>query len=154
MAFGVAGTKDCKVPTTTAKAKRQITVLEPLMRDYRRARDLTNLLPGIPNLGVPTESYKNPKKICIWAGGFSSVGWQIRPTSTVRSKIFFKVDVHFARVGPCKKISYMCIQIKQTGIPSDPIKTNPIPSVGSNPSPSRATFQSLIKTSPCISSTS
>jgi hypothetical protein len=59
MAFGIAGTKDCKVPTTTDKYKQQRTVLEPLMRNYRRARALTTLLSGVLNLGVPTESYKN-----------------------------------------------------------------------------------------------
>jgi hypothetical protein len=148
MAFGVAGTKYCKFPTTTAKAKRQITVLEPLMSNYRRARALMILLSGIINLGVPTESYKNPQKLCIWAGGLSLFGWQIRPTSTVRTKIFFKADVHAARVGLCKKTSSTGIQIKQTGILSYPINTHHIPSLGSNTSPSRATFQSLIKTSP------
>jgi hypothetical protein len=59
MSFGVSGTKDCKVPTTTAKANQQRTVLEPLTRNSRRARALTTLLSGILNLGVPTESYKN-----------------------------------------------------------------------------------------------
>jgi hypothetical protein len=73
MVFGVAGTNDCKVPTTTAKAKRQRTVLEPLMRNSRRARALTTLLSVILNLGVPTESYKKTQNVCIWAGGLSLV---------------------------------------------------------------------------------
>jgi hypothetical protein len=61
MAFVVAGTKDCKVPTTIAKAKRQRTVLEPLVRNSRRAISLTTLLSGILNLGVPTELYTTHK---------------------------------------------------------------------------------------------
>jgi hypothetical protein len=40
MTLGLAGTKDCKVPTTTAKAKRQRIVLETLMMNSRRARVL------------------------------------------------------------------------------------------------------------------
>jgi hypothetical protein len=43
MVFGVAGTRDCKVPTTMAKAKRRITFMEPLMRNFRRAIALTML---------------------------------------------------------------------------------------------------------------
>jgi hypothetical protein len=60
MALWVAGTKDYKVPTTTAKAKRQITVLEPLMRNSRRARSIPTLLSGILNLKARTRQRKRP----------------------------------------------------------------------------------------------
>jgi hypothetical protein len=73
MAFGVAGIKYCKVPTTAAKAKRQRTVLEPLARNYRRAIALTTLLQGIINLKVTTESYKNTKK--LYLGGWFEFSW-------------------------------------------------------------------------------
>jgi hypothetical protein len=88
------------------------------------------------NFGVVSESYINPQKICIWAGGLSLGGWQIMPTRTIKSRIFFKADVHFARVGPCTNISSTLIQIKYDGRPSDPMRTRPVPSLGSNPLPS------------------
>jgi hypothetical protein len=90
--------------------------------------NFSDVLSGILNFWVPLESYRNPQNLCIWAGGLSLVQWQISSTSTVKSKIFFKADVYFAQVGPCKIMSSTCFHINQTGSPSYPMSTRPIPS--------------------------
>jgi hypothetical protein len=98
----VDGTKYCGVPTTTARAKQQRTVMEHRMRNPKRVRAQRILLSGTLNFGIVSESYKNPQNFCIWTGGLSLPGWKIRPTRTVKSKIFFSADVHFTRGAQCK----------------------------------------------------
>jgi hypothetical protein len=66
MVLGVAGTKYYKVPTTTAKAKLQRIVLEPLARNPRGARALKTLLSGILNFGVPSTSHTETHKIYVF----------------------------------------------------------------------------------------